>query len=539
MPTPKKGTRLGGSPAHQRLILANLATALFEHGRITTTEAKARTLRPVRGEADHQGQEGRPAQPSRGPQDHPRQVGRARAVHRDRARRFAERPGGYTRITKIGPRKGDNAPMAVIELVTEAYTPKPAASKSSKPAAPKSAGPRRRLPPRRPTDEAVEAPAEDAPAEDVPGRDVAGTEAAPASTSPRPRRPRTPRRPPRTRPDPHAAPRPGPVTRSGGGPSSVSRPSRGLRPARRPRGRPAVTRRWWPGAPGLGLPRSTRDLTGRRAWSRCSIAVALDPLRPRQPRGAGDAGRDRPAARPGRRGDRRPTRRPRPTRTAPGPGGGGPRVGVVATADSTRADRSARTSSVEVPDARNRSADAASARRSAASRRPAPTAIRKPASQDRRKAALCSRGGTRVRARSGGGLEEQAGEEQLGALEVGVVAEQVQRESLRPSRQRVRCTAAAPQPRATVHSRSALSAAYGASMVSTRSPTGSEAGSACAEQGLVDAVVGDELGRLGGVGHGLGSVAAGSSAMASSLRTLARIGSWSVMGSSVGACRPR
>ena len=71
MPTPKKGARLGGSPAHQKMILANLATSLFEHGRITTTEAKARVLRPVGGAADHQGQEGRPAQPSPGAADDP------------------------------------------------------------------------------------------------------------------------------------------------------------------------------------------------------------------------------------------------------------------------------------------------------------------------------------------------------------------------------------------------------------------------------------------------------------------------------------
>jgi large subunit ribosomal protein L17 len=128
MPTPKKGARLGGSPAHQRLIVANLATALFEHGRITTTEAKARVLRPV---AEKLITKARKAP-----------LGTVQSVHNRRevlktirdksvvhtlfteiAPTFAERPGGYTRITKIGPRKGDNAPMAVIELVTESYTP--------------------------------------------------------------------------------------------------------------------------------------------------------------------------------------------------------------------------------------------------------------------------------------------------------------------------------------------------------------------------------------------------------------------------------
>jgi large subunit ribosomal protein L17 len=123
MPTPKKGPRLGGSPAHQRAILANLATSLFEHGSITTTEAKARTLRPVA--------ERLITKAKRGDLHNRRQV---LSVIRDKTvvhvlfteigPRFAERPGGYTRITKIGPRKGDNAPMAVIELVEAEFTAK-------------------------------------------------------------------------------------------------------------------------------------------------------------------------------------------------------------------------------------------------------------------------------------------------------------------------------------------------------------------------------------------------------------------------------
>ena len=122
MPTPKKGARLGGSPAHQRLIVANLATSLFEHGRITTTEAKARVLRPVAEKLI--------TKAKKGDLHNRRQV---LAVIRDKGvvhelfeeigPRFAQRPGGYTRITKIGPRKGDNAPMAIIELVTEDFTP--------------------------------------------------------------------------------------------------------------------------------------------------------------------------------------------------------------------------------------------------------------------------------------------------------------------------------------------------------------------------------------------------------------------------------
>jgi large subunit ribosomal protein L17 len=120
MPQPAKGARLGSGPAHERLLLANLATALFEHGRITTTEAKARRLRPLA--------ERLITKAKHGDLHNRRQV---LQVIRDKSvvhglfeeigPRFASRPGGYTRITKIGPRKGDNAPMAVIELV-EALT---------------------------------------------------------------------------------------------------------------------------------------------------------------------------------------------------------------------------------------------------------------------------------------------------------------------------------------------------------------------------------------------------------------------------------
>jgi len=116
MPTPTKGPRLGGSPAHERLMLANLATALFEHGRITTTLAKAKRLSPL---ADRL-----VTFAKRGDIHARRQV---LTVVRDKevvhhlfaeiGPGFAERQGGYTRVTKIGPRKGDNAPMAIIELV--------------------------------------------------------------------------------------------------------------------------------------------------------------------------------------------------------------------------------------------------------------------------------------------------------------------------------------------------------------------------------------------------------------------------------------
>src|SRR5712691_10493623 len=116
MPTPTKGHRLGGSPAHERHILANLATALFQHGRITTTEAKARRLRPVA--------ERLITFAKRGDLHARRHVltvvtdkGVVHQLFTEIPPEFSERDGGYTRITKIGPRKGDNAAMAVIELV--------------------------------------------------------------------------------------------------------------------------------------------------------------------------------------------------------------------------------------------------------------------------------------------------------------------------------------------------------------------------------------------------------------------------------------
>jgi large subunit ribosomal protein L17 len=135
MPTPKKGTRLGGSAAHQRLILSNLATSLFEHGRITTTEAKARTLRPLAEKLITKAKKG----DLHNRREVLKTVRDKSVVHTlfvDIAPTFAERPGGYTRITKIGPRKGDNAPMAVIELVTESYTPSAPKAKKEKAAAP-------------------------------------------------------------------------------------------------------------------------------------------------------------------------------------------------------------------------------------------------------------------------------------------------------------------------------------------------------------------------------------------------------------------
>jgi large subunit ribosomal protein L17 len=116
MPTPTKGARLGGSPAHQRLILANLATALFEHGKITTTEAKAKKLRPYAEKLITQGKRG-DLHARRNVAKLIRSKGVIHVLFTEIGPRYENRNGGYTRITKIEPRKGDNAPMAVIELV--------------------------------------------------------------------------------------------------------------------------------------------------------------------------------------------------------------------------------------------------------------------------------------------------------------------------------------------------------------------------------------------------------------------------------------
>jgi large subunit ribosomal protein L17 len=125
MPTPTKGPRLGGSPAHERLMLANLATSLFRHGRIQTTETKAKRLRPLAERLVTFAKRG---------DLHSRR--RVLTVVRDKdvvftlfdqiAPRYANRDGGYTRIVKTGPRKGDAAPMAIIEMVEELVVEAPA-----------------------------------------------------------------------------------------------------------------------------------------------------------------------------------------------------------------------------------------------------------------------------------------------------------------------------------------------------------------------------------------------------------------------------
>jgi large subunit ribosomal protein L17 len=130
MPTPTKGPRLGGGPAHERLILSNLATALFEHDQITTTEAKAKRLRPLA--------ERLVTFAKRGDLHSRRRVltvvkdkGVVHRLFTEIAPDMTERNGGYTRITKIGNRKGDNAPMAVIELVREPLSAKKATVKEA------------------------------------------------------------------------------------------------------------------------------------------------------------------------------------------------------------------------------------------------------------------------------------------------------------------------------------------------------------------------------------------------------------------------
>lgn len=116
MPRPRKGPSFGGSPSHDRLMMANLATDLFLHEKVTTTEAKAKAVRPLAEKLITKARKG---------DLHARRmvlktITNKDAVHRlfeDVAPRYAERPGGYTRITKLGPRRGDGAEEAIIELV--------------------------------------------------------------------------------------------------------------------------------------------------------------------------------------------------------------------------------------------------------------------------------------------------------------------------------------------------------------------------------------------------------------------------------------
>ena len=169
MPTPTKGPRLGGGPAHERLLLANLAVALFTHKSIQTTETKAKRLRPLAERLITFAKRG---------DLHARR--RALSILRNKDATYvlfaeiaplvAEREGGYTRITKLGYRKGDNAPMAAIELVLEPVNKKPSKAKPAQSAAPKAAAP------------VVDAPATEAPADEVIEETVA-TEAVEADAA--------------------------------------------------------------------------------------------------------------------------------------------------------------------------------------------------------------------------------------------------------------------------------------------------------------------------------------------------------------------
>lgn len=155
MPKPTKGPRLGGGPAHERLLLANLAAALFTHKSIKTTETKAKRLRPLAERLITFAKRG---------DLHARRrvlsvIGDKEVVHvlfTEIAPLVADREGGYTRITKVGNRKGDNAPMAVIELVLEPVTKKPSVKKA---AAAKAA--------EKPAEDAVAEPVEDAPVDEA------------------------------------------------------------------------------------------------------------------------------------------------------------------------------------------------------------------------------------------------------------------------------------------------------------------------------------------------------------------------------------
>ncbi len=139
MPTPTKGPRLGGSPAHEQLILANLATSLFKHGRITTTETKARRLRPLAEQLITKAKRD-DLQARREVRKTISEKDTFVALFEQIAPRFANRNGGYTRIVKTGPRKGDAAPMAIIELVEELEVAAPAApAKAAKAQAKKAA----------------------------------------------------------------------------------------------------------------------------------------------------------------------------------------------------------------------------------------------------------------------------------------------------------------------------------------------------------------------------------------------------------------
>jgi large subunit ribosomal protein L17 len=183
MPKPTKGPRLGGGPAHERLLLANLAAALFTHERIQTTETKAKRLRPLA--------ERLITFAKRGDLHARRRVlsvisdkGVVHKLFAEIAPQVEDREGGYTRIVKTGFRKGDNAPMAVIELVLEPVTKKPSAKKAA--AAKAAAAPAKAATPvadEAPADE-VETPAEETEVDETPAAEAADEAPAGADETP-------------------------------------------------------------------------------------------------------------------------------------------------------------------------------------------------------------------------------------------------------------------------------------------------------------------------------------------------------------------
>jgi large subunit ribosomal protein L17 len=180
MPTPTKGPRLGGGAAHERLMLANLSAALFEHKRITTTVTKAKRLKPYA--------ERLVTFAKRGDLASRRRVlglisnkGIVHELFTDIAQAVENRDGGYTRITKIGNRKGDNAPMAVIELVLEPVSAKQAVVAEATSAAKRDADKKEAAAAAPVAEEAPETEAAEAPAEEAPAAEEAATEEAPAA----------------------------------------------------------------------------------------------------------------------------------------------------------------------------------------------------------------------------------------------------------------------------------------------------------------------------------------------------------------------
>jgi large subunit ribosomal protein L17 len=172
MPTPTKGRRLGGSPAHERLILSNLASQLFEHGRIVTTEAKAKRLRPLAEKLITKAKRG-DIHARRLVLTTVRDKGVVHTLFTEIAPSLADRDGGYTRITKVGPRKGDNAPMALIELVRESV-------EESRKANAKSAAPAKKAPAKKAAAKSAPAASAAASAAATPAAESQSVETSPA-----------------------------------------------------------------------------------------------------------------------------------------------------------------------------------------------------------------------------------------------------------------------------------------------------------------------------------------------------------------------